>query len=652
MNSPVRALIWEIWWRNRWGFVLLLGLWVGGVALRLGVGYFERSDRALRAAFEARTRGTLLVDEVLPRSEAGPVAAEGRIQVGRSGYSGLLSPGDRFAWMGQAGFGGQPQIISARLNDLEFCQPDQLPAQISLTAEGGGRRTIHFGQTVYSLSEQIADATVRVWSCRRIAVLWSILSIAFSYCVLCAAFATAEPHSQRGFTGIPSRRFALPVTTWTLVGWPLGLGAAAVLVMWLAWAQVVLPGVASLEAGFSGPYMALLLMAGLAVFQALVWGLASFPKVRAWLLTAVMLGLVIAAMLAFTGMSEDSGWGAWQSRMSVVWAGAWLAACAAAWLGARYERQGTWTGGAGWRALDQLRRPLQEKAAFASEQHAQFWMEWRRNGRLPIMIWAALVVAAVGADWVVRGLLNEPAWMALTFSAVLSIAAGAWIVVTGLNLARDGASSRLLLSAFSASRPVSSGRLLEAKLAVGFAVWAAAAAMAGLGIASSVLTGGGRGEGFELLILGVTIGVISLHVFVGILPLCLTGRIPGLPWSLLPLLLVYGAAVDLFIWLGTHRQYSWILFPLVMALLLVKLLVAFWGFRRAMVERLTSACFVRQVVGLWLLVSLLLIWAAAELHISAGWNEDAVIYLPVAALLVPLARIGLSPLAVRMNRHR
>lgn len=136
-----------------------------------------------------------------------------------------------------------------------FCQPDQLPAQISISVEGGGRRTIHFGQTVYSLSEQIADATARVRRCRRLALLWSILSIAFSFCVLCAAFASAEPHSQRGFTGIPSRRFVLPVATWTLVGWPLGLGAAAVLVMWLAWTPAVLPGVPPLEVGFSKPYL-------------------------------------------------------------------------------------------------------------------------------------------------------------------------------------------------------------------------------------------------------------------------------------------------------------------------------------------------------------------------------------------------------------
>src|SRR5438874_601567 len=48
---------------------------------------------------------------------------------------------------------------------------------------------------------------------------------------------------------------------------------------------------------------------------------------------------------------------------------------------------------------------------------------------------------------------------------------------------------------------------------------------------------------------------VSLHVLVGLFPLWLTGRVPGLPWSIVGLLVAYGCVAQVVAWFVRHSDY-------------------------------------------------------------------------------------------------
>jgi hypothetical protein len=234
--------------------------------------------------------------------------------------------------------------------------------------------------------------------------------------------------------------------------------------------------------------------------------------------------------------------------------------------------------------------------------------------------------------------------------AALSLAP-CWLVVTGLNLARDPSSKKLAMSSFTTVRPLSSGALLGAKLRVGAAIWAGALAI--LGGTWFLFAWVIDGEAPEIRPWGPLFLVICLHVWFGILPLCLTGRMPGFPWSLLPLVLVYSAISNTGYWFSEHWQYAQLLYGLLVALLGLKLLVAWCGFHWSLRLRLVSVRHVLTYTAFWLAACSVIAWCAFDYFDLQGWNGDAW-YVPVVAAVlgVPFARIAVSPLAVVLNRHR
>src|SRR6185436_2305541 len=95
-----------------------------------------------------------------------------------------------------------------------------------------------------------------------------------------ALFISAQTDSdpRRGFTGLPSRLFVLPVRTGFLVGCHMIYGVAAVVGLHAAWALLVF---APLGVRLELPWPLALSAAGVMIFQAAVWGLVSFPWWRA-----------------------------------------------------------------------------------------------------------------------------------------------------------------------------------------------------------------------------------------------------------------------------------------------------------------------------------------------------------------------------------
>jgi hypothetical protein len=226
-----------------------------------------------------------------------------------------------------------------------------------------------------------------------------------------------------------------------------------------------------------------------------------------------------------------------------------------------------------------------------------------------------------------------------------------WFGLTGLNLSRDAGSHRLALSAWSASRPVTTGALLWPKLLTGGALWLGAVLVILLGSAAvRGLTGRLQ---WPPAAIPLFLAASSLNLLVGILPLCLSGRIPGFPWSLAPLVLLYGLAATAWGWVGDHPQFHAAVFVLLVALVALKLMVTYGAFHRSLVLELVSPRFVAGCVGGWLVAAGGLTLAVVLLMLDAGkWDLSSLLALPIAVLIVPLARIALSPLALALNRHR
>ncbi len=145
-------------------------------------------------------------------------------------------------------------------------------------------------------------------------------------------------------------------------------------------------------------------------------------------------------------------------------------------------------------------------------------------------------------------------------------------------------------------------------------------------------------------------GVLSLHAAVGLFPLWLTGRVPGLPWSYLGLLIVYAGLGNLIIWFERHSNYWYLALLLIGFAVAVKLGLSFLAFRQALKGKLVSRGFVFGSVSIWALGTI--VFVALISSITPPNNGDMTSMLPFAALLFPIARIALAPVALAINRHR
>ncbi len=701
MKSPSVALIWELGRKNRWGLALLLvPLGVSLLMTRHALALKAEADHLTaslpllvggslrptelahptpppRPRFVAMTdtrmmmRYGLLKATPAPATNAVTATVPGSQQLpatpapqpppaplkvqftfaAQTLYAGPFAPADLLAWSGVPGRPGTVRFTLHRTNLFEG--PLAPEAKLAWTTAAGDH-----GQIPIRLS---AEASPELLNLGDDAQRWhdatvgtSVLGLACSFVVLCAIFGCAEPDRTRGFSGIPPRRFALPVSTLTLIGWPMLLGATTVLALCGVWLEFVFRPLLPRQELVPSAYLALLLIGGLAVFQALVWTLPAFPKLRACLITLLMFGLVGGASFGFEISYHPAlGQSAVEGEAIAIFAGLTLAAIVAAWLGVGYERRGGWASQRRWEIASCLPLLWQRSSGeFTSALQAQYWIEWRRNGRLPLVFGLAAVVVVFAVP--AASAFGGDKWSALPnlLAPLMFLALPVWIAITGLNLARDGVSRRLALSSFTATRPVATGTLLTAKILV--------AARLGFGLlafflvcgAVTVAIGAVHPLTEQACLTGLVFLAASLHLFAGILPVCLSGRLPGFPWSAVPLVLIYSTLVNAAAWLSEHPRRYAATFGLLVLLLGVKLILGYWGFRRSLYLGLIARRFVVVYTLLWLLATGLLVALVMPLVRWADWGTPPLLFLPAALLVLPLARIAVSPLALSWNRHR
>jgi len=223
-------------------------------------------------------------------------------------------------------------------------------------------------------------------------------------------------------------------------------------------------------------------------------------------------------------------------------------------------------------------------------------------------------------------------------------------------MARDASSKSLALSSFLATRPVTSGELAFAKIKLagrvtlaGWLIYAIAlffwfnffGAHPGLPIV-------GRDD-VSIPTMGFVALALAWHL-VGALPLWLAGRIDSAAWAGLLLLGGYIALGNAIQFLDKH-------FGLLVALpwlftfgLIAKILIAVWAFREANRRRLLSPQATVKYFAFWLLGTMCLVTIASAICQGTVFPQPLVTL--GAALLLPLARVGLAPLALAWGRHR
>jgi hypothetical protein len=485
-------------------------------------------------------------------------------------------------------------------------------------------------------------------------------------CYVIGVFAYGfEGRLESAESGFPARLFVLPVRTWVLVAGPMLQGMAAAVLLWLAWDRLVLR-----PSGVETPmWWAALLAAVVAVSQALVWVPFGVPWLRLPVAVAVLVVLVrIQLVLTLAGVTfadPDS-----EGRLLTGFALALIpAAFLAAWAGVARARHGDtsdWS-----RVIQRLRVPrtaaYRERPPFASAFRSQVWYEWRSRGR-------GFVIAVAGTVAVILALAALTRWQVgwhladnAIFLSVPFVIASFW----GFHAGESGGSIRSpQLTAFAATRPMGAAAMVGAKFRA-----AGLASLAAWGLVLAVtLAWASWGDGWDELrrlwerlvaqfgeeraagfCTAHAVGFVLLTWRMLVVPLWsgLTGRAwVGMAQAGLVMLIVFQGLYEMALWQDeNHRErlldvLRWGAVVLLAAKLAVAGLALWELHRRGELTGRAAAWVMLGWVALVAALFGLLAWVIPSDMIRPGWLAVAV------ALMVPLARLTVAPLALAWNRHR
>ena len=515
--------------------------------------------------------------------------------------------------------------------------------------------------------------------------LWAILVLLadalpmwVSLFALGVMFCYTETDPKRGHTRFPSRLYALPVRTIVLVTCPMVYGVVAIMAVAFAWEKLVLGSLPQVE---WMPQRFLPLMfpaAAMVMLQATVWSLPAFPGNRLLVLAVLLFGLtwLVIEPNAHAGVGDWSAERAasFQNRSSIALAGASALAYLVALIAVERDRRGggiVWA--ALWRRVCKLIEALPRRSKpFRSLAAAQLWFERRRSGfLLPLYVGAfmALILGPIG--WIVK-LEGPPSTTVIDAEPTVTMCC--FVLALPLALAfvigKRLAEIELDPTPFQFLRPVTSGELVVRKLqaaARSAAIsWLMVLAVTPIWLAlwcdTSLLAGGWRtlqaSYSMPALCALLSLGLLAVVALtwrwlVVSLYLGLWGR---------PRVFISSAAISLLggwvmlIVVVNHFDHpkqlkQWLEAVRYLAILVaLKGVIAAWSFQKAHRLGLLTARAIFTYLGIWFGVTLCL--AAFGWLLLAGTILPKPVIVLGAMLLIPLARIGLAPLALDANRHR
>lgn len=464
-----------------------------------------------------------------------------------------------------------------------------------------------------------------------------------------APFTLLESSQGWRMNSMITRWFVLPVRTSLLVLAPFL--TACLLLAGLIWAWS--PILHRLASGFDSTYFLVALLSGAAATQALAWIVPRRPT-QFWPLAAII--FVVALLFAIAPQdTAPAQWTARRAEMLCVVALPIPCFAAVAFYAARRNRCGDWPGELRlawiWLLLLGKRQfPRQTKSPAA----ALFWSDTWPVARAFALSWVALALVVIGSQYV-QLLMHRPGFVfdfkffSMVALQVLPLLGVLWLAATGLFLGGEpGAGFSTQLTSFRASLPMGSGALAAQRISTALLVWMAV--WVPLLVLSfwfdPELSGAGSEEATRkmLQVLAYLLAV-SAHVLIGALPLFLWGRLEGFPNMLLCAIVTWAGAwmVAGMIWMDSATHGKW---AAALVWLGCKLGISCWALVKSWRAGHITWRYAAGVVSGWLVVVALLTFALPV------WQYQGIRGLLGMALLIPLARLALCPLALAANRSR
>jgi hypothetical protein len=489
--------------------------------------------------------------------------------------------------------------------------------------------------------------------------------------ILAASFCNFTDRTRRdGIAGFPRHLFSLPVSTPLAVTCAFFCGLMSVVGIYVAWAAIVLQ---PLHTPILVGWPALLLAAGVVFYQAIIWCLCGFRLTRIVLLSLIATTLVGIGCVP-TVLSPSQTW-ATEGRLSTILVGLMAIAYATTVVTVGAQRRGGARGLAIFQLLiESVARAIPRRVSpLKSPDAALFWIEWRRTGFvLPaaVLVTMALifgpVLAFTGRDE------KETLWAEMWLAIMPVLLA----FPIGLGFGKpDFWSLDIGLSPFAATRPVSSGQMLAAKLKAAacsaLVTWAivllVAPTLIYLFCDSTHWHHLWKQTGFiyapfshwVLPFLAITCGILlTWSLLVRNIWLGYSGR-PVFYYTLSGIGLNAFVFVFFFFvwWLDHPRQQGdrivdmmqWMPWLLATAVT-VKAFSATWLSAKLHRDRLISACGLAKYAVVWLTATSTLVLYAYLFAPRIEYFRNTTILL--ALCTIPAVTIALAPRTIAWNRHR
>jgi hypothetical protein len=463
----------------------------------------------------------------------------------------------------------------------------------------------------------------------------------------------------------PATYFRLPLRTAALVAWPVVFGAAAAALFWLGIACFIFrPWFAIYAWHVHLWWPAALAAAVMGWFQAMLWVPLGLAGLRIVFTVAIIVALIAAAQLqAQAGAAEVFLVSLFTGLAALSWI--------VSYLGVTHARRGDvpdWS--ALVRPVRQLARSVpRRRAAFANAARAQVWFEWRRTGpALSILTALVLPLVLFPLTFGTNDAIPIPQALVSALFVPVFFAGLAGTTVSGNH---PWVKDYYGVAPFAASLPLTTAAMVAAKLkAAALSALAAWALTILVTVAAVVLTGNGpevtawwqRGVaalGPGKLIVAIA-GAAALLVtwtwkrLVDGLLLGLTGR----KWLIhcniylnIAALVGLGALGAWMVKNPAARETLLAMAPWLLALwVLCRAAAASWAVREGLRRQLISGRTVQRWLPACLAAGLLLFGALAWV---VPWQQVAPQYVAFAVLLVlPMAHLAVTPLALAWNRHR
>jgi len=470
-----------------------------------------------------------------------------------------------------------------------------------------------------------------------------------------AVFTTSEGGLKD--SGFSSHTFILPVKTRTLVAVPMVAGCLTMTAVWMATALLVLrPAGANAPLIWPGAAAALML----ALLQVVSW----VPLAQSWLRIALVIPAV-AVGLAAIPLNIAFGDQAEALRTVLL-----LLPIPAAYLVAIHVVAMSRRGDAyDWRAWQRLverlaawRKPAEHP--FSSADRAQLWFEWSGHGWVLPVTLGSIVLFTTPLLVLTNQTEVAAGWR---FLGILVVMPMVFAVVIGGQFGRQDVWSDCPMSPFLAARPISTIRLIIAKLCICLGATLAGSLLTLLGVLMLLLR---PGFAAQIVQVAQTVGVWKSIAIVATATVSLIAitwlqmasnmwiSLAGRKWFESAFAFTFAAVVGIGtlagVWIYFHAElhgYVQAAVPWVVRLLLAtKLVIATVVLTGLLRTRLVGPVSAAAMVGVWSLIAGGL-WLTAWSLAPAGSVPLATVAAGIA-LAVPFSRLAGAPLALHWNRHR